>query len=356
MKSEIAVFESHMPSADSVLPYLIKSHSANQFSNFGPMVRQLEVRLAKYFEVPETHVVSLANATLALEAAFQTVEISGTWVTPSWTFTATNLALSRAGRSFRFKDVSSDWRIRISTEDKWVVDVCPFGDNLSPDRYTDSNEIIVIDAAASFDALKGCGHWLLKAKQDIGVIVSFHPTKAVGGAEGGFFLTNSIEWAGEVKKWSQFGFAEARESKSIGTNGKMNEPTAAYIHAALDTWPQNREKWLALTEKVIKFSQNLDLGHQPSLQSNIAQPYWILNTAPEIIERLKVKAKNDGVQIKQWWGEGCHKMPYFHGIDSETLSYTNQLSETSIGLPFHLRLSQHELSRIFSLVEYSLTT
>jgi dTDP-4-amino-4,6-dideoxygalactose transaminase len=114
--------------------------------------------------------------------------------------------------------------------------------------------------------------------------------------------------------------------------------------------------WLALTEKVMKFSQNLDLGHQPSLQSDIAQPYWILNTAPEIIERLKVKAKNDGIQIKQWWGEGCHKMPYFHGIDSETLPYTNQLSETSIGLPFHLRLSQHELSRIFSLVEYSLTT
>ena len=52
------------------------------------------------------------------------------------------------------------------------------------------------------------------------------------------------------------------------------------------------------------------------------------------------------VETRQWWGEGCHSMPAFKDIRSESLDNTIEISETSIGLPFFRGMSKEQQKHI----------
>ena len=68
----IPVFVPKLPTAEDLLPYLREIDLARTYSNFGPMVLRLHSELAQYFGVRVDQIVTLANATLALEGAIQT--------------------------------------------------------------------------------------------------------------------------------------------------------------------------------------------------------------------------------------------------------------------------------------------
>ena len=102
---------------------------------------ELEEKFCRYFEIPRENLVLLSNATVSLEGAIQTSQVSS-WVCPSWSFAATGQALCRSHTNFRFIDIDEDGRIsenslgRLSGTYDAVVDVLPFGDTFSLRRYS----------------------------------------------------------------------------------------------------------------------------------------------------------------------------------------------------------------------------
>lgn len=125
------------------------------FSNFGPQVQELEQRFADLFGVPSGHVVTAANATLAITGAMS-VSKALSWKIPAWTFAATAHAASGTGLPFRFVDVCPEtWMIDTSVPgpaDEGTVLVVPFGIPFAEANWGDEAEVVV-DAAASFGSM-----------------------------------------------------------------------------------------------------------------------------------------------------------------------------------------------------------
>ena len=344
----LPVFIPKLPTVDEMIPYLREIEATRFYSNFGPMVLRLHSELAKYFGVHVDQIVTLANATLALEGAVATSSSKETqWLSPSWTYAATNLALERCKVEFEFGDVDQDWRLIPKDSCSAIMDVCSFGDNLKLERFTNPNQTILVDAAASFPALKNSGQLLNEHAGPIGVVVSFHPTKVLPGVEGGVFISNRPSWVEQIKIWSRFGMqTESRVSEYVGTNAKMSEYQAAVILASIKGYERLESDWVYLHDCAKEISTSLGINTHPAMDRNMISSYWIIESESESIRRLEEIAMRRGIQTRRWWEYGCHRMPAFSYRDNFPLPKTERIAETTLGLPFHLFMGSQEFDII----------
>ena len=337
-----------MPKYKELENYLKRIDENLIYSNFGPLNLELIARLAGYFNLNINQIATASNATLGLHGAISTsgYSSSGHWSVPSWSFTATAAAAVASGIDFSFTDVDLEGRIIPDEKSTSVVDVLPFGDDLAIDRLPGKIEVVVVDAAASFDALKSLK---FKSSKRVGIVVSLHATKLLGAGEGGIFISNDTEWVTRFKKWTNFGFTDGavRESEFLGTNAKLSEYAAATALASLDSWADRRTKLQELNRVALDISLTAGLSPIAALQKNYATPYWIVETESPIHKlEISMRLKSDGISFRDWWAGGCHKMPAYRNVPRTELRNTELLSEIQLGLPFHNQLSGNDLDRI----------
>ena len=104
MTQRIPLLVPDMPLAAEIAPYLARIDAARWYTNFGPLVRELEAALAARMQAQAAapgplHLVSVANCTVGLELGLQALGLpAGALVLlPSFTFVATATAVLRAG-------------------------------------------------------------------------------------------------------------------------------------------------------------------------------------------------------------------------------------------------------------------
>src|SRR5690349_19034638 len=90
-----------LPTVDRITPYLERIDRNRWYSNFGPLVQELEARLAASFDRHESEptVVTVGNGTVGIELALRALGLppnSGVLV-PALTFVATANAVLSAG-------------------------------------------------------------------------------------------------------------------------------------------------------------------------------------------------------------------------------------------------------------------
>ena len=95
-----------LPTAQAVAPYLEAIDQSGWYSNFGPMTRGLEQRLAERLG-PGAHVTTGSNATQLITLTLQAMGLAAgsLCIVPSWTFVATAHAVIQAGLLPWFVDV-----------------------------------------------------------------------------------------------------------------------------------------------------------------------------------------------------------------------------------------------------------
>lgn len=352
--ARVPVARPRLPAAERVFPYLQRIDEARWYSNFGPLVTELEERLALRFPAG-THVVTVSNATQALTLTLLAMDLppGGYVVAPAWTFVATAHAIMQAGLRPWFVDVDpGTWMLQpdavraltpvLRDEVAAVIPVCAFGDlgDLAAWKaFRDETGVpVLMDAAAAFDTL---------ADADLPAVVSLHATKVLGLGEGGFLATRDAALALKVRQLTTFGFSGSRESLAPGTNAKLSEYAGAVGLAALDAWPADRLRFL-------RAGQHLRIGL-------IGQPHvrfqdgwgseWITSvcsvsltdgSADTVAEALTAQ----GIDTRQWWGRGCHASPAFADCRREALPHTDSLGASVIGLPFAIDLSDAEIARV----------
>jgi len=332
--------------------YTSRIDESRIYSNGGFNVVDLEARLANYLGVKETNVVAVVNATIALEGAFETSNLPGTWNCPSWTFAATPSALVRSRSDFEFTDVDSDWRIKLPLgNERLLVDVLPFGAKPRIEDYSADLRGVVIDAAASFDSIRSLEFG--RYKSPLAFVTSFQATKSMPGAEGAIFFSTDIDWVQRMRRWINFGFGHDRESQLVGTNGKMHEYSAALVLTSLDSWANDRKDWVAQMEWAKGISQKFNLKSTQAFDKGYVSPYWIIRGHPLEISNIEKQFSHDRIQTRKWWGGGCHKMSAFRNIGKGDLSYTDTIEESYLGLPFFRELTDNEHNRIERSLEES---
>ena len=351
----VRVMWPRLPKADDVAGYLRRMDAARTYSNFGPLVTELEARYAERFNVRASRVVTCSSATLGLQGALEMLPAGTTVHCPSWTFPATPMAITNAGQRIAFHDVSdSDWQIDVDSEYAQrdaIVPVLPFGAQCDLARWSQW-KYVVLDAAASGGATDLD---LSDLPATWAVVVSLHATKVLGAGEGGVVILGTDAAAERFRSFTNLGFVVTRSSDVSGTNAKLPEPGAAYALAALDQWQQEESEWRAARALVNAAEMRLGLGSPCSSYPGV-NPYWILRfPTPEIRNAVEVALAAQSIESRRWWEKRCDQMSAFDTVDVEFppggFPVSDALVATVLGLPFHRDLTVVEVDRVVSVIE-----
>ncbi|MBC1258746.1 DegT/DnrJ/EryC1/StrS family aminotransferase, partial [Trichormus variabilis] len=203
-------------------------------TNNGIYVQEFERQIAEFVGVK--HCIATCNATVALEIAIRAVGFTGEVIIPSFTFIATAHALKWQEITPVFCDIDPQTHNidpnkivqSITPRTTGIIGVHLWGRPCDVEALSEisltHNLKLMFDAAHAF----GCSHQgrMIGSFGDAEVF-SFHATKFLNTFEGGAIVTNSDELAEKIRLMTNFGFAGYDRVIYIGTNGKMNEVSAA---------------------------------------------------------------------------------------------------------------------------------
>jgi dTDP-4-amino-4,6-dideoxygalactose transaminase len=349
-----------MPAFNKLQKYIARIDDSKWYSNFGPLNIELTSRLANYFELDESMVCTISNATVGLQAVLSSINIPNTERVelPSFTFSASPAAVLLSGRKMHFVDIDTDFRCIPSGSSAIVMDVLPFGDEVRIFKDGYKPDFLLIDGAASFDALRSIGRNPIMDDR-VAIVISLHSTKLIGGGEGGIILSKNVELIQKIKKWQNFGFdlesQGNRTSLFPGTNAKMSEYSCAVTLASLEAWPETREKYRDISERASKISSDLEIVTHPAMRKRLITPNWIvvLDT-PEQRKSLEELFSKNKIETRKWWSDGCHNMPAFENQPSSNLGTTKAIVNRYLGLPFHLYLDEKYWDLVQKILETSI--
>jgi dTDP-4-amino-4,6-dideoxygalactose transaminase len=357
--SPIPVMRPLLPSLDRLTPYFERIDRARFYTNFGPLVSELEDRLAAHYGLPAGTVSSVANATLGLTIALtaQGAQPGTLCAMPGWTFIASAHAAVNAGLIPYFIDVDRDtWALDASAIAEQiarapapvgaVMPVAPFGlpiDVSAWDGFHAETGIpVVIDAAAGFDSL---------VPGDSPAVISLHATKVLGSGEGGLVVSRDSHLIRRVRTASNFGFNQHRQADVPATNAKMSEYHAAVGHAALDDWGEARATWMSVAGA---YRSALDGSNQVRFQESFGESWisstCVLRVVDEMPEQIDSALAALGIETRRWWSKGAHTHPATAQFPRGALPVTDMLARSTIGVPFYRDLDSAGVGRAASAI------
>lgn len=210
-------------------------------SNYGPLVQEFEKRIAEMLGV--RHCIAMCNGTVALEIAIRSLDLKGEVIVPSYTFIATAHALQWQEITPVFCDIDprthslDPARIEsmITPRTTGIIGVHLWGrpcDVEAIEQIATRRKLKVIyDASHAF----GCAHQgRMIGSFGNAEVFSFHATKFFNTLEGGAIVTDDDDLAARIRLMKNFGFKGYDNVIYLGTNGKMNEISAAMGLTGLD--------------------------------------------------------------------------------------------------------------------------
>jgi dTDP-4-amino-4,6-dideoxygalactose transaminase len=355
-REKIQLLIPDMPDADALRPWLQRIDAARWYTNFGPLVTELESKLAARFP-RGTQVVTVNSATMGLELALIALDLppGARVLLPGLTFAASAAAVLRAGGVPVFADVDPDsWLLtpaiaeRVAAEMRLgaVMPVSTYGapqDSAEWDAFVARTTLpVVMDAAAAFDT------------QQVGArftaVFSLHATKVLGAGEGGFVASTDAAFLDRVRKLSNFGIDVSTGSvETAGANGKLSEYHAAAALAALERWPERREVRLRLHLSCLQELQHACPEVRPQLRP-ADRAYSIFpvllpegHSAPNVQRRLAAEA----IESRRWYCPTLDRHPAFSAMErAGTLHQCQAATARLLALPFHPFLDSADVHRI----------
>ena len=237
----IHVTKTWLPDRKKYQGYVDRIYAKGWITNSGPLVRELEERLADYLGV--RHLVLVSNGTGALEIAYRTLGLRDFAVTTPFSFVATTSSLVANGLLPIFADIDPETlcidpqkiEAAITPHTEAIVPVHVFGnacDVESIEAIAARHRLkVVYDAAHAF-GVRYKGESLLR-HGDISTL-SFHATKLFHTIEGGALIINDDDLVEKARYLINFGIAGPESIPALGTNAKMNEFEAAMGLCMLD--------------------------------------------------------------------------------------------------------------------------
>jgi len=347
-----------LPTLSALTPYLSRIDANHWYSNFGPLVRELQGRLGNVFaaetgRMPE--IVTVSNATIGLELALRALELpAGSRVlVPAFTFVATAAAVVSAGLVPMCADIDPEtWQLTPRTardaakraDIRAVLPVCVFGCEQSAagwkEFHAETGIPVVIDAAASFG-----NQW------DPGptcAVFSMHATKPLSAGEGGFLVTQSSDMAASVRQRSNFGINLTHPELSpigaatvVGVNGKLSEYHAAVGHASLDAWPENaRSRRVAYSEYVASLSRAAGgrIAWQKASMDTVRSVCAFLMPSQQTRDRAEASFASAGISTRRWYCPTVDRHPAFHHFEHFSTPIAHAVADRLLGVPFYPEL------------------
>ena len=335
-------------------------------SNNGKYVQQFEAKIAEMLGV--RNCVAMCNATVGLEIAIRALGLSGEVILPSFTFIASAHALQWQQITPVFCDIdpqthnldAAKVEALITPRTTAIMGVHLWGRSCDvaalQDIATRHGLKLIFDAAHAF----GCSHngRMIGGFGDAEVF-SFHATKFINTLEGGMVTTNDDELALKIRRMKNFGFTGYDQVESIGTNGKMNEISAAMGLTNLESMTEfvaiNRAHYQHYKEGLADLPGVSVMPYDESERCNYQ--YVVLEveetkagiSRDELVDRLHSR----GIIARRYFHPGCHRMEPYATIFPDAgrnLPVTQSLSNRLLCLPTGSAVTPEDVKRICNLV------
>lgn len=340
----------------------------NRLTNRGPFVIEFEEKIAEYLGVK--HCISMCNGTLALEIAERALALRGEVIVPSFTFIATP-------HSLQWQEITPVF-----------CDIDPETHNIDPKKI---KQLITPKTSAilgvhiwgrpcNIEALQEIAHeYKLKLLFDsshafannyqgnkIGnfgdaEVFSFHATKFLNSFEGGAVTTNSDELAEKIRLMQNFGFEGLDTVNHIGTNGKMNEISAAMGLTSLENIASfmeiNRLNYECYFDR-LSVIPGLKVA-QYCIENDCNYQYVVVEINPSKFglsrDLLVALLRRENIYARRYFYPGCHRMePYksFFPNVGLLLPETEKLTRRVMCLPTGSCISLEHIDKVVKLIEF----
>jgi dTDP-4-amino-4,6-dideoxygalactose transaminase len=306
--------------------YLDDIYERRWVTNNGPLVQELEVKIASRHDVK--HCVAMSNGTIALEIAIRALELKGEVIVPSYTFIATAHALHWQAITPVFADIDpithhldpAAVRRMITPNTTGIIGVHLWGRCAPVEELrqvaSEYGLKLLFDAAHAFD----CSHnGAMVGRFGSCEVLSFHATKFFSTFEGGAVLTNDDTLAEKMRLMRNFGFSGLDNVIHPGTNGKMNEISAAMGLVnleSLEKMTQANRRNYELYSAGLAGVQGISVLPYDSAEKNNFQ-YIVLEVGEEYPVRrddLIGALHAENIRARRYFWPGCHNMKPYRDI------------------------------------------
>lgn len=340
-------------------------------SNNGENVQEFERRVSQI--TGTKHCITVCNATVGLDVAARAMGLAGEVILPSYTFIATAHAMLWQGITPVFADIDPqthnlDWRSvesRISSNTTGILGVHLWG---RPCDITNLQNLaskyhlkIFYDAAHAFSCSRN-REWVGNFGEC--EVFSFHATKFINCLEGGAIVTNNDDLAEKVRQMINFGFTDYDCASGLGTNGKMNEISAAMGITNLEALPKiigkNRENY-EIYKKFLRGVEGISLIAHNEEERNNYQYVVVevdsdlpLGTRDHIVKSLHA----NGIIARRYFWPGCHRMEPYRSRQPQTetlLPHTEEIAGRVIVLPTGQAVDDVAIRRICEMIDHALS-
>jgi dTDP-4-amino-4,6-dideoxygalactose transaminase len=340
-------------------------------TNDGPYARELEARLCDTLKVK--HCLVLCNGTVALEIAIRAAGLTGEVLVPSFTFAATAHALQWQRVTPVFCDIDPATHMldvaalekMITPQTTGIIGVHLWG------RGCDVAGLEALAARRNLTLLFDAAHAMgcsIGGRMIGGFgkaeVFSFHATKFFNTLEGGAIATNDDEMANKIRLMRNFGFAGYDNVVYVGTNGKMNEFSAAVgltnlegVEGVITCNRRNHEQYRSELEGV----PGLRLLAYDEKEHNNYQ-YVVLEVDDSATgvtrDQLITILWAENVIARKYFYPGVHNMEPYRTLFPDAgrhLPHTEQVTKKVLVLPTGTAMSPEAISAICQILRTSIT-
>ena len=268
--------------------FMKEAFETNWMSTIGENINVLEKGVAE--KIGCKYAVALGSGTSALHLCMKIANIrpGDTVFCSDMTFAATvNPVVYEGGipifidteyETWNMDPIALERAFELYPDTKVVVLVHLYGTAGKIDEILEickrHNAILIEDAAESFGATyKGQQTGMLG---DLGII-SFNGNKIITGSSGGMLLTNDIEVANKVRKWS----TQSRENapwyqhKELGYNYRMSNVVAGVARGQLAYLEEHIARKKAIYERYKKGFEGLPVKMNPYIEFECEPNFWL---------------------------------------------------------------------------------
>lgn len=356
-----------LPSQSELAPWLQKIDDNRWYTNDGPLVKELEIKIAKHFTLDGPENVSLvANGTKTMVLTLNAIKKEGTkCLMPSWSFSATGHAALWSGLEPHFVDIDRETgtlsleKTRKAVESLGadqigaIIVVSYLGSPVDVDawkNFQDETGVpVLIDGAAGFDTFRD-------SAASLPISLSLHATKSFSTGEGGAVISNDADLIKRLDTMKNFGFVAGRDVLEHCANAKLSEYHAAIglaFHAKWDAWRSNMEQKINFYNDLLT-----PLGLKPlrGMGDTWVASMYAVDLPAHITPVVQQELGEAGIQARVWWEDGMHTKTFFSQFGREVdMSATESIAKSSIGLPFYADLSEEEMRYVANALEAVLT-
>jgi len=369
-KEPLHVGRPNLGDREVLFHYLNQVLERKWLTNNGPLVQELESRIAKILGVK--NVVATVNGTLGLEIAIRALGLQGEVIVPSYTFAATVHSLFWLGIKPVFVDVDpvtynvdpKQVRRVITPETSGIMSVNVYGRPSDIEQLSeiarDYNLKLLFDSAHAF-------HCSYRGKM-IGnfgdaEVFSFHATKFFHTVEGGAVTTNDEQLAEKLRAMRDFGYVGLDQVEYVGTNAKMNEFSAAMGLTNLERLDEfvyvNHRNYRRYLKELDGLAGVTLMRYEETEKRNYG--YIIIEVDPDVTgltrDQLAKVLWAENILARKYFYPPCHLMEPYRTLLPQArsrLRETERISSRVLALPTGISIKEEDIETISSIVELAI--